>query len=192
MDNLGTLKTNFGRKYVYLNPDPFEGPPTWRLSNIPGQGGVSPEDGTLKDIYTVLPINKTEIGTSINLLFDISGLDDVRTAAHRPNYIRTILSTFLSHAHTLPRASRSGLKKLVGIDPIKTLVNGDIGVVYFDMSDLPSIEDVSRRRQFNISPGTFRYNNRSIDSLTATDPLYSQTAGETATVSIDFRNLPEA
>ena len=68
----------------------------------------------------------------------------------------------------------------------------DAGIVYFNMDGLPTLETVKRHRLYNISPSTFKYNSRSVDVLTADEPLQSITAMQTATVSIDFRNLPEA
>lgn len=192
MTSPGTLETHFGRRYIFLNPDPSEGPGAWRLTNIPGIGSVDPDSNNLKDIYTLLPIGKTEAGTTINLLFDIDSLPDTRSVVNRKDYFRTTLSTFLSQAFVLPRMSGFGLVNLQGVAPVKTQVSGDVGIVYFDISDLPNLEDISRSRKYNILSSSFRYNSRSIDSLTATDPLFSKTAGETATVSFDISNLPDA
>ena len=190
MDNLGTIKTEFNRAYIYLNPDPFTGPPTWRLSNVV-PGGSSAQGG-LKDIYTLLPIDKTEAGTTTNLFFNIAGLPTTRTVTTREDYFGSIIGTFLSKADLLPRRTNFSLNGLKGIDPIKTVVKDGTGIVYFDVSDLPSLEDARRHRAYNISPSTFKYNSRSVDVLTADDPIQAVTASQTATVSIDFRNLPEA
>ena len=192
MPELGTLETHFNRKYIYLNPDPFLGPSVWRLSNVPPTGSVDPDANKLKDIYTLLPINKTEAGTTTNLFFDIDALPTTREASNLKNYISTTLSTFLAQADVLPRRVNFGLVGLVGEDPIKTIVQDNTGIIYFDMSDLPNLEDVGRKTKYNIRSSSFRYNSRSIDSLTASEPLYSQTSDETATVSLDFGNLPDA
>ena len=192
MASLGTLKTSFRRTYIYLNPDPYAGPPVWRLSNIPGVATVDPDDGLLDNIYTLLPINKTEVGNTVNLFFDIQGLPAVNDVRNQKNYFTSVLTSFLSHTDELPKVYELGLKNLKGEDPIKTIVENDVGIVYFNMSDLPTLEVYRSNRRYYLSSRTFKYNSRSVDALTATEPLESQTAAQIATVSIDFSTLPEA
>ena len=192
MPNLGTLETYFNRKYIYLNPDPFLGPSAWRLSNALPTGSIDPDSNKLKDIYTLLPINKTEAGSTTNLFFDIDSLPTTREVSRLKDYISTTLSTFLAQADILPRRTGFGLMNLIGEDPIKTAVVDNTGVVYFDITDLPDLESLGRKTKYNIRSSAFRYNSRSIDSLTASEPLYSQTTDETATVSFDISNLPDA
>ena len=71
--SLGTLKTEFSRTYIYLNPDPTQGPPVWRLSNIPGinDGGI---DDDIENLYTIPPITHTQLGDAVELKFDISAI----------------------------------------------------------------------------------------------------------------------
>lgn len=192
MTSLGTLKTSFSRTYVYLNPDPYQGPPVWRLSNVPGVNDADPDDGLVDGIFTLLPIAKTEAGNNVDLYFDIDGLPEIRSVAPRKDYIPSVLSKFLSFADDLPRYYSTGLRAVRGIDPIKTVRQDDISVVYFDITDLPTLEDIRRNRRYYFSSRTFKYNSRSVDALTATEPLESQTAAQIATVSIDFSTLPEA
>ena len=189
---LGTLKSKFSRTYIRLNPDPYLGPDTWRLSNVPAINNIGPEDNTLKDIYTVLPINKTEVGSTTNLFFDIANLPTRDEASSRKDYFRSLLGTFFTQVDMLPRRIGFSLTTLKGVDPIKTVVNDDTGVVYFDMADLPTLDAVRRNPKYYISTSTFKYNSRSVDVLTADAPLEAVTADQTATVSLDFRNLPEA
>ena len=190
MTQLGTVKTEFNRSYFYMNPDPYKGPNTWRLSNIPP---VEPPDTpALKDLYTLLPIDKTEVGTVYNLFFNIQGLPTTRTVNNDSNYFSSIFGTFLANTKGLPNNSNFVIKNLNGIAPIKTIVQDDVGVIYFDMTDLPTLDTVRSKRLYNISPSTFKYNSRSVDVLTADAPLEAVTTSETAIVSLDFRNLPEA
>ena len=189
---LGTLKSKFSRTYILLNPDPYLGPNTWRLSNVPATNDVGPDDNALKDIYTLLPINKTEVGSTTNLFFDIANLPTTNEASREKNYSTSVLSNFFSQSGLLPRRAGFSLTGLKGIDPIKTIVNDDTGVIYFDMQDLPTLDDVRRNRSYYISARTFKYNSRSVDVLTADAPLEAVTSNKTATVSLDFRNLPEA
>ena len=190
MTKVGSFKSEFSRKYLYLNPDPFLGPPTWRLSNIPPEG--PPDTPALRDLYTLLPIDKREVGSTYTLFFNIDGLPTTREVTQRKNYFDSIFGMFLSQAQDLPTNEYFQVKNLRGIDPIKTIVQDDVGIVYFDPSDLPSLEDVRRNRLYNISPSTFKYNSRSVDVLNADAPVEAVTANGTATVSLDFRNLPEA
>ena len=146
----------------------------------------------IRDSFTLLPIAKTESGNNVDLYFDIASLPDSRSVQNRPDYITSVLSKFLSFADNLPMYYSVGLKAVKGEDPIKTVMQGESAVVYFDMTDLPTLEDVRRKRRFYLSSRTFKYNSRSVDALTATKPLESQTVAQTATVSIDFSTLPEA
>ena len=62
--------------------------------------------------------------------------------------------------------------------------------LWFDISSLDSADTVRRdRRRFNVRAG---YNSRSVTSLTADNPLFSDQAGGLATVSFDITTLPEA
>lgn len=192
MASLGTLKTEFSRTYIYLNPDPYLGPPAWRLSNIPGIGDADPDDGLIDGIFTLLPIAKTESGNNVNLYFDIVSLPDVNSVRARSNYLPSVLSNFLSFADDLPMYYSVGLKAVKGEGPVKTIMQGETAVVYFDMTDLPTLEDARRKRKYYLSSKTFKYNSRSVDALTATEPLVSTTVAQEATVSIDFSTLPEA
>ena len=48
MPSPGDIETKYGRKYMFLNPDPAVGPGTWRLSaadGIPGSGGGGSSGG---------------------------------------------------------------------------------------------------------------------------------------------------
>lgn len=191
MAQLGTVKSNFNRAYVYLNPDPFTGPPTWRLSNtIPiGQPDAA---GGIEEIFTLLPIDKTEIGTTTNLFFNIVGLPTTEEASRNKSYLSSTINTFLDNIDGLTKRVGFSLSGLQGIDPVETRIQDTTGVVYLDLTNLPTLEDVRRHRMYNITPSTLKYNSRSVDVLTATEPVQSVTDSGTATVSLDFRNLPEA
>ena len=190
-EQLGTVKTKFSRAYVYLNPDPFTGPNTWRLSNIIPIGQPEPEGG-IDDIFTLLPIDKTEIGTTTNLFFNIAGLPTTEKASKNKSYLTDTINNFVRHLDNIPKRAGFSLSGLQGIDPVETRIQDTTGVIYLDLTNLPTLEDVRRHRLYNITPSTFKYNSRSVDVLTATEPVQSVTDSGTATVSLDFRNLPEA
>ena len=74
MTSIGTLKSEFNRTYVYLNPNIYTGPPAWRLSNIPGINDRDTDD-TIQNLYTLAPITHTENGNAVELKFDISAIE---------------------------------------------------------------------------------------------------------------------
>lgn len=79
MPNIGDIETKYGRKYMFLNPDPAVGPGTWRLSaadNIPGNS--SGGGGSIQDIDGVLPIvADQQLTGETTISLDITPLDNV-------------------------------------------------------------------------------------------------------------------
>ena len=77
MANVGDVKTKFGRKYMFLNPDPLVGPGTWRLAagnNLPDGGGGG---SGYFDIDGVAPITVDQISTGeTTISMDIIPLDN--------------------------------------------------------------------------------------------------------------------
>jgi hypothetical protein len=80
MPNVGDIETKFGRKYMFLNPDPLVGPGTWRLSaadGIPGSGGSGGGPGGIQDIDGVLPIvANQDVTGATEISMDITKLDN--------------------------------------------------------------------------------------------------------------------
>lgn len=86
MPNVGDVEYKYGRVYVWVQPDPAQGPGTWRVSNPDGIGGPGGGGGGVSyDFDGVPPIdidmapgidtNPTIVTTSMDLV----QLDD-RTA----------------------------------------------------------------------------------------------------------------
>ena len=78
MPSPGDVETKYGRKYMFLNPDPAVGPGTWRLSAADGIPGSRGGGGGIQDIDGELPIvvdQQVTGETSISL--DITELDNV-------------------------------------------------------------------------------------------------------------------
>ena len=190
MPDIGELKPNFSRTYIYGNPNPYSGPGAWRLTNLPGT--VAPDADTLKDIFTVLPINKTWNGTNVNLFFDIENLGTTKAVSVDKSFLHRMLNGWKQADNPPERVLRSGLKDLVGIDPINANVDAGIGTIWFDISNLPSAMTTFRSgRRYRFTTMSFSYNSRSVDTLTASAPLESQTSGDTATITFDLRTLPD-
>ena len=59
MPNVGDIEYKYGRVYIYTNPDPAQGPGTWRPSNpdeIAGPGGGGGGGGATYDFDGTDPI----------------------------------------------------------------------------------------------------------------------------------------
>ena len=80
MPELGDMKQIYGRFYTWINPDPAQGPPTWRLSNPemgdPNQPGGG---GGVANIESTAPITDSTINDVTTIGFDISELPDIPT-----------------------------------------------------------------------------------------------------------------
>ena len=78
MPNVGDVETKFGRKYMFLNPDPALGPGTWRLAaanNLPDGGGGG--GSGYFDIDGVAPITVDQISTGeTTISMDMITLDN--------------------------------------------------------------------------------------------------------------------
>lgn len=67
----------FGRRYMFINPDPAVGPGTWRLSSIDeiSESGGGGGGGGLQDITGEIPITSTATAPgTIDIAIDISSL----------------------------------------------------------------------------------------------------------------------
>ena len=191
---LGSLRARFNRTYVCINPDPYSGPHTWRLSNIP-TGGEGEDPGSLEGIFAFLPIVETEEDNIVNLSFNIVDLPDV-VNLHEEEPDDAYITVFdPSSLKRLP-SNRSffGINQLDAVKPVYTTYypDVDIATLFFNMFELPDLMDLPAKRRFELTKSTFRYNNRSVDSLTASAPMFAQTVDDTATVTFDVRTLPEA
>lgn len=80
MPNVGDIEYKYGRVYIYTNPNPAQGPGTWRVSNpdeLAGPGGGGGGTGVTYDFDGEQPIeigmvpgvgtNPTVVTTSINI-----------------------------------------------------------------------------------------------------------------------------
>lgn len=84
MPNVGDIEYKYGRVYIYTNPDPAQGPGTWRPSNPdaiagPGDsGGGGTGGGTVYDFDGTPPVdvdmtpgvgvNPTVVNTSLDFI----------------------------------------------------------------------------------------------------------------------------
>ncbi len=78
MPNVGDVETKFGRRYMFVNVNPAQGPGTWRLSMPEDYSGINGGGSGVVDIDGVLPIvadQKPSGETTISM--DITELDNI-------------------------------------------------------------------------------------------------------------------
>ena len=186
----GTVKHEYGKNWIYLNPNPALGPWAWNVANLPQVDDPTIIDD-IENLYTVPPIMNNQIGQQANLYFSIEDCkgrnepDDTRN--------RTVASNIalLLDGGNLPPTSRNGLFDLHELQaeaPIMARQNDKDAYLWFDISSLEQVDTV-RSRRFKVKAG---YNSRSVTSLTADNPLFVDTEDGLATVSFDITTLPDA
>ena len=183
--NSYTYKHN--RTYIYLNPEPFLGPYTQRLSNIPAVGEPISE---IENLYTFAPMAHTEGANTANLYFDINAIPDY--ARTRPQVgIEKIVDNTLKYAPFKSQSAFSGLKTITGIKPVYSSQVGNDAALWFEIEELGDIDSPRAARRMNIKLN-LPYNSKSIESLSASAPVKVFTDAGDATVSLDFTLLPDA
>ena len=186
----GTVKREFSKQWIYLNPNPAEGPWAWNVANLPEVDAPTIIDD-IENLYTVPPIMNNQVGQVANLYFSI---EDCK-ARNEPDNIRTLKSNIglLLDGGELPPTSFNGLFDVTGVDaiaPVMSQQNDKDAYLWFDISGLDPV-DIDKRdeRRFKVKAG---YNSRSVTSLTADSPLFVDNPDGLATVSFDITTLPDA
>ena len=175
------------RTYIYLNPQPFLGPYTQRLSNIPPVGEPI---SAIENLYTFAPMAHTEGANTANLYFDISAIPDYARTRAKVG-IETIVDNTLKYAPFKSQAAFSGLETITGIKPVYSSQVGNDAALWFEIEELGDIDDPRAKRRMNIKLN-LPYNSKSIESLSASAPVKEFTDAGDATVSLDFTLLPDA
>lgn len=186
----GTVKREFSKQWIYLNPNPADGPWAWNVANLPEVDDPTIIDD-IENLYTVPPIMNNQVGQVANLYFSI---EDCK-ARNEPDNVRTLRSNIglLLDGGNLPPTSYNGLFDVTGVDaiaPVMSQQNDKDAYLWFDISGLDPV-DIDRRytRRFKVKAG---YNSRSVTSLTADEPLFVDNVDGLATVSFDITTLPDA
>ena len=171
MTTLGTVQTKYSKKWIYLNPNLFDGPSAWNVANIPSQSGTP-------EIFGIPPMMISETSGAVDLSYSIiacKGLDELTRqllVTDTPNIQSDVLTDIDYVITELP----------VNLNRFD---NGTI--LYFDIESLDSVESTTA--------GTVEvagYNSNSIASLTTSLPLEATQVGGVATVSFDITTLPDA
>lgn len=187
---LGTVKHEYGKQWIYLNPNPTQGPYAWNVSNIPLNN--DPEDVTdIENLYTVPPIMNNQAGELAQLYFSI---EDLKGRNEPDSSTRTVESNIglLLDGGNLPPSGLSllrGITEIQGAAPVMSRQNDRDAYLWFDISGLEAVDVDVRSRRYKVKAG---YNSRSVTSLTAQTPLEVDTADGLATVSFDITTLPDA
>ena len=192
MAQIGQLEYPYRKWFLYLNPNPTLGPGTWRVSNLPDLD----DDGipnNIENLYAIPPIMNEQTGQAARLYFSIEDCKDI----HAPDstvYIPSNITRLLEQGN-LPSNPRDRIYDLESIDaiaPVQSNTVDENAYVWFDISELEEVEIVRSKRRFRATLGKFKYNNRSVTSLTATQPMEVDWEGGKATVSFDITTLPDA
>lgn len=186
----GTVKREFSKQWIYLNPNPADGPWAWNVANLPEVDDPTIIDD-IENLYTVPPIMNNQVGQVANLYFSI---EDCK-ARNEPDAVKTLKSNIglLLDGGNLPPTSFNGLFDVTGVDaiaPVMSQQNDKDAYLWFDISGLDPV-DIDKRddRRFKVKAG---YNSRSVTSLTADEPLFVDNVDGLATVSFDITTLPDA
>jgi hypothetical protein len=187
---LGTVKHEYGKQWIYLNPNPTQGPYAWNVANIPLND--DPEDiNDIENLYTVPPIMNNQAGELAQLYFSI---EDLKGRNEPDSSTRTVESNIglLLDSRNLPPSGLSllrGITDIQGAAPVMSRQNDRDAYLWFDISGLDPVDIDRQSRRYKVKAG---YNSRSVTSLTAQTPLEVDTADGLATVSFDITTLPDA
>ena len=182
---LGTVKTVFGRKYMYTDPQFIQGLPIWRDVNI----ALPPDD--VKKIGAVLPITATlnENQTSTNLNFNIEGLPEITGAKGTATLLQSAVNAWAA-------GDGDAAPELIIINtvlPVRKYQTDSVNVLYFDISSLDYMPLVSQEykngRKVKVKTNSYNRSRSAGPSLTATAPMVEDTLGSSATVSFDISDL---
>ena len=189
---IGTVQYEYGKHWIYLNPNPAEGPSTWRVSNLPDIDDPTIID-EIQNLYTVPPIMNNQVGQQAQLYFSIKDLKARNEPDGRDKSLKSHIAQLLEGGN-LPPLSRNGMfdvKEIKGIAPVMSRQNDNDAYLWFDIAGLDSVDIVSRRqlRRYKVKA---LYNSRSVTSLTADEPLFVDNVDGLATVSFNITSLPPA
>jgi len=188
MPTPGAFTEKFNRTYVYINPDFTKGPYTQRLSNVPT---VVVDPGLIENIYTIAPISHTETSSTVSLYFSIEEIDKHINEARSEFTVNYAAKNLIDYAPYPSETAITDLKTVNTIKPVDSLQQDEDVVIWFDITDLPSIDAARDKQRMQVTLN-LPYNSRSITSLTAANPLFVSQQDGDATVSFSITSLPDA
>tara|TARA_B100001094_G_scaffold35575_1_gene29598 strand:+ start:414 stop:998 length:585 start_codon:yes stop_codon:yes gene_type:complete len=182
-----SLTSKFSRTYIYLNPEPFLGPYTQRISNIPP---VDEPAVYIENLYTFAPMQHTETNTTANLFFNFDGVADINDPPFRSDFPKVVRNVVNNSPYKSVHEF-AGIQGITGIAPVDSIQRDKDVALWFDFESIPNVDTARSKQRISV---TFNvpYNRRSIESITATAPIYVNTVDENASVTFDITSLPDA
>ena len=178
-DPLGTVKQEFGKYWVYVNPNVLKGPNTWDVANIP----FAP-DGCVDSVSAVLPIKVEQNYADVVLKFSIVELSNIPT---QTSLLASAL-TELSSSNPKPHPRTVCLSDVSGTLPVKSVNERDKVALYFSIKELPTMSDYP---DWDTDGGLPYNETRNLNGITGEEPLVSELVGDTVNVSFNINSLPD-
>ena len=180
-DVLGTVKREFNKNWIYVNPDTAKGPNTWDVAAIP----YAP-DGCLNTIIAVLPLVVTQNFAEADLTFSIVNLPLTTALSRESSSVKARDATNQKSHGPHPRTVC--ISAVTGELPVKTFNANDRASLYFEIIELPTI---SAYPDWD-ADGGLPYNKiRNLNGVTANEPLVAELVGDTVDVSFNINSLPD-
>ena len=177
----GTYVSRFNRYYLSINPNPAEGPPTWRISDpdeYPCDGGVILPPGIDFMLAAKAPVfvelnayNKPSYGFNIDLLTEV---DEPFT----PNSVTTVEN--LKEPIFLSNKPNTGLFSVYDNNDKAT-------VTVFDMYQLNHLDDGGLYAE---NTDTTVYNENRSTSVIGIEPIISEANTASTNLFFDISSLP--
>ena len=172
MTTLGTVQTKYGKGWVYLNPNPLDGPNAWNVANIPRETGEA-------EVFAIPPIMLSKTTDGFDLSYSIIACKDIDLRYRQLRW---------SEVPRILQSEVNDIDSVVGELPVAVnRVDDDDTIIYFNIGDLPSVDTATTGVE-----DIAGYNSYSIASITAEIPLEVTAASDVATVSFDMTTLPDA
>ena len=176
---IGTVKEEFGKQWIYVNPNVLKGPYTWDVANIP----LEP-DGCVDSVDAVLPIKADQFFANVNLTFSIIELKRIPS----PTSAKAAAQFLLNSNQAKPHPRTICLSNVTGSLPIKSSKYRDKVALYFSIQELPTMNDYPDRD----TDGGLPYNEtRNLNGITVEEPLVSELVGDIVNVSFNINSLPD-
>jgi len=182
---IGTVVTKFSNTFIRTDPDYVKGLGLWRQVLTP------PVPDDIYGIAAILPIVATNTVTtqSVNVSFDIDGLDAIGTAVGTYSDKNKAIALSSAGPSALPGAPQ--IKQVNTILPVESIKINGADVLYFDIGALEAhtlsrkADEALRKSRVAIKP----YNVNSSVQITSDPPMVDEVNNDVATFSFDISDL---
>jgi len=177
----GTYVSRFNRYYLAINPNPAEGPPTWRISDpdeYPCDGNVVLPPGIDFAVAAEAPVFvQLDANDKINYSFDIDLLTDI-DAPFTPNLVSSVQD--LKEPVFLSNVANTGLYSVYDNNDRST-------VTTFDIYPLNYLDGGPRNKQ---KMKVAVYNDSRSNSVVSNKPIIAQANTSATDLFFDISSLP--